>query len=46
LTFASVTASAAFWSISLLLWVAALLLGLTRLSWRIGRWLAPRPQPA
>jgi hypothetical protein len=46
LTFASVTASAAFWSISLLLWVAAILLGLTRLSWRIGRWLAPRPQPA
>lgn len=43
LTFASVTASAAFWSISLLMWVAALLLGLTRLSWRIGRWLAPQP---
>jgi hypothetical protein len=46
LTFASVTASAAFWSLSLLMWVAALLLGLTRISWRIGRWLAPRPQPA
>jgi hypothetical protein len=43
LTFASFTASAAFWSISLFLWVAAILLGITRLSWRIGRWLAPQP---
>lgn len=48
LTFASVTASAAFWSISMLLWVMAALLGLTRLCWRFGRWMAPRPaaQPA
>ena len=48
LTFASVTASAAFWSISMLLWVMAALLGLTRFCWRLGRWLAPAPraQPA
>jgi hypothetical protein len=43
LTFASVTASAALWSVSLLLWLGAVLLGVTRLSWRIGRWLAPQP---
>ena len=43
LTFASVTASAAFWSISMLLWIAAALMMLTRLSWRIGRWMGPRP---
>ena len=46
LTFASVMTTAAAWSISLLLWVAAGLMALTRLSWRFGRWLAPRPQPA
>lgn len=46
LTFASVMATAAFWSVSLLLWIAAGLMALTRLSWRFGRWLAPRPQPA
>lgn len=46
LTFASVMASAAFWSVSLLLWAAAALLGLTRLCWRIGRWLSPKPEPA
>ena len=48
LTFASVTASAAFWSISMLLWAMAALLGITRLCWRLGRWMAPRPtaQPA
>jgi hypothetical protein len=48
LTFASVMTSAAVWSISLMLWVAGALLGLTRLCWWIGRRLAPRPeaQPA
>jgi hypothetical protein len=45
LTFASVTASAAMWSISLMLWLAAALMGLTRLCWTLGRWLAPRPRP-
>ncbi|MCA3572401.1 MAG: hypothetical protein IOC86_00680 [Aestuariivirga sp.] len=45
LTFASVTASAAMWSISLMLWLAAALMGLTRLCWTLGRWLAPRPKP-
>jgi hypothetical protein len=45
ITFASVTASAAFWSVSLLLWLGATLMGLTRLCWTLGRWLAPRPQP-
>jgi hypothetical protein len=43
LTFASVTASAAFWSVSMLLWAAAALMMLTRFCWRIGRWMAPRP---
>jgi len=43
LTFASVTASAAFWSISMLMWVMAALLGVTRLCWRLGRWMAPMP---
>lgn len=48
LTFASVVTSAAFWSISLLIWVMTALLGLTRLCWSIGRWLAPQhaAQPA
>jgi len=44
LTFASIMGSAAFWSISMLIWVLTALLGLTRLCWSIGRWLAPRPQ--
>lgn len=43
LTFASVTASAAFWSISMLVWVMAALLGVTRLCWRVGRWMGPTP---
>ena len=48
LTFASVMGTAAMWSISLLLWIVAGGMALTRLCWSIGRWLAPRPeaQPA
>jgi len=48
LTFASVMTTAAMWSISLLLWIVAGGMALTRLCWSIGRWLAPRPevQPA
>lgn len=48
LTFASVMTSAALWSISLLLWAAGALMGLTRLCWWIGRRLGPKPalQPA
>jgi hypothetical protein len=39
LTFASVMGTAVMWSLSLLLWALAGGMALTRLSWRIGRWL-------
>jgi hypothetical protein len=38
-TFASLMGTAAMWSVSLLLWAVAGGMMLTRLSWRIGRWL-------
>jgi hypothetical protein len=39
LTFASVMGTATMWSLTLILWVLAGGMALTRLSWRIGRWL-------
>jgi hypothetical protein len=39
LTVASVMTSAAVWAVSLVLWLAAAGLAVTRLCWRLGRWL-------
>lgn len=44
-TFASLTASAAFWSLSLIFWCCAAVLWLARLGHRIGRWIWPKPRP-
>jgi hypothetical protein len=41
LTFASTVTSATLWLIGMALWLAALLFALTRLSFRMGRWLWP-----
>lgn len=40
----SLTASAAFWSLSLIFWCCTVVLWLAQLGYRIGRWLWPRPQ--
>lgn len=43
LTVASVMTSAAIWAGSLVLWLAAASLAVTRICWRLGRWLGTQP---
>lgn len=43
-TFASLAASAAFWSVSLLFWCGAALLWISGIGHRIGRWIWPKRQ--
>jgi hypothetical protein len=38
-TFASVATTAAMWSLSMVMWLVAGMMMVTRLSWRLGRWL-------
>lgn len=44
-TIASLTASAAFWSLSLIFWCCTAVIWLGSLGTRIGRWIWPKPQP-
>lgn len=43
LAVASVMTSATIWAVSLLTWLAAAGLAVTRLAWRLGRWLGSQP---